>query len=117
MIAAVNLDNDLIKEEIKQQVHEVVKDMYPWQPIMNKELATKYSGFGVNRMDAVFYLYKRILDENNGGCVMYPEKGQTYLIKRSGFDKFLEKYARDIRNVDLEAYQKDRVAYRANMWR
>lgn len=114
--AKVNIDENNLEELINKKVQEVVKDIYPYPPLMNKEQAIKFSGFGKQRMDAVFYLYKNLLDEDNGGCVLYAGQGQSYVIKRKGFEQFLEKHVRDIRNIDLDEYYKDKVLYKVNMW-
>lgn len=114
--ATVNLDDELIRKEISKQVAIAVKELYPWPPLLNKQQAQKYSGFGENRMNAAFFLYRPVLDDLNGGCTIYPGKGQSYLIDRAKFDLFLIKYKKDIRNIDLDFYDKDKVAYRARIW-
>jgi len=114
-IAKVEIDDADIDQKIESRFKAILKKMPLWPSVMTKQQAIAYSPFGQKRMNAAFDIYRKYLDEENGGCVYYPKAGQSYLVKRKGFDEFMDEYCTDIRTIDLDDYFKDKALYKANL--
>lgn len=109
-----SIDDELINEKIEESVNEKLEDLAFLPSIMNFKQIVKVLPFSKKRLYAVLRLYDSILDERNGGCVFYPGPGQSYLFRRKEFDQFVHDHWVEIITIDLDAYESDKIAYKAS---
>lgn len=86
----------LIREEISNQIAELTE--INW----DTKTAAKRTGIKEDRVKAIFrnQKWKRELDAENGGAVLYPYQGQGYQINPKKFKEFCDKHWFEIMNLN-----------------
>lgn len=91
-----NLLQKLVKEEVKKHISEMTE--VNW----DTKTAAERTGLKEDRIKAIFrnQKWKRELDAENGGAVLYPYQGQGYQINPKKFKEFCDKHWFEIMNLN-----------------
>ena len=111
----IHMDDEEVDKKIEDRVNKVVSKMPIWPSVMSMKQMTLYVPFSGRRLYAVLFIYRKSLDEMNGGCVYYPRPGQSYQFRRKDFDQWMYEHWIDIITLDMKEFEKDKVAYKASL--
>lgn len=104
----VSIPNDIINKVLITQINKVVKDYINEMTEVNwdTKTAAERTGLKEDRVKAIFrnQKWKRELDAENGGAVLYPYQGQGYQINPKRFTEFCDKHWFEIMNLDPRRY-------------
>lgn len=114
-IAKIEIDDADIDEKIESRINTIVRKMPLWPSVMNMKQMISYVPFGGRRLYATLFIYREQLDEENGGSVYYPRPGQSYQFRRKDFDQWMYEHWIDIITIDMNAFDIDKVAYKASL--
>lgn len=109
------VDDDIVDEKIDKKVNEILRKAPVWPSVMSTKQMNAYVPFSGRRLYAVLFIYRKSLDEENGGPVYYPRPGQSYLFRREEFDQWMHDHWIDIITIDMKEFEKDKVAYKVSL--
>ena len=100
----VSIPDDILITQINKIVKERITELdeVNW----TVKTAAERTGLRENRVKAIFrnQKWKRELDAENGGAVLYPYQGQGYQINPKKFKTFCDKHWFEIMNLDPRRY-------------